>query len=106
MTTPVVPIKDPDARLDYYFDWKALTNGTGESDWLAGGETITAFTVTADAGITVDDDPAPALINGATAVKVWLSGGTAGRVYAVTNHIETSAGRTDDRTLMIRVQER
>lgn len=106
MSTPRVVFKDPDARLDFYFDWKALANGTGDTDWLTSGETIETFAVTADAGIVVDDTDPPALINGDTAVKVWLSGGTAGRVYAVTNRIETSAGRTDDRTLMIRVQER
>lgn len=98
--------KDPDARLDYYFDWQALSNGTGDSDWLAGGETITAFEVTADAGITVDDDPAPALVNGDTAVRVWLSGGTASSRYQVACKVTTSAGRVDERTLTVDVYER
>lgn len=98
--------KDPDATLDFYFDWKALANGTGTTDWLASGETITAFEVTADAGITVVDDPAPALVNGNTAVRVWLSGGTARTRYEVACKITTSAGRVDERTLMVDVYER
>ncbi len=93
------------AELDWYFDWRALTNGSGLSNWLADGETITAFTVTATAGITIDSKPA-ALVNGATAVSVWLAGGTAGRNYIVTCRITTSAGRTDERSLRVRVRPR
>ena len=98
--------KDPDARLDYYFDWAALANGTGDSNWLAGGETITAFEVTADAGLTSDVPAAPALVNGDTAVRVWLSGGTAGSRYQVACQVTTSAGRVDERTLVVDVYER
>ena len=99
--------KDPDALLDYYFDWAALTNGTGDSDWLAAGETITAFDLTADAGITIVDAPAPpALTNDNTAVAFWLSGGTGGRIYVVTCQVTTSAGRVDERSMSIRVIER
>ena len=98
--------QDPDARLDYYFDWKALTNGTDTSDWLAAGETITAFEVTADTGITIDQPVPAALVNGDTAVRVWVSGGVAGGRYAVACKITTSAGRMDERTLFIDVYER
>lgn len=106
MTTQRTFLHDPDARLDYYFDWKALVNGTGDSDWLAAGETITAFEVTADAGLTTDQPVAPALVNGDTAVRVWLSGGTTGSYYQVACKVTTSAGRIDERTLVVKVQER
>ena len=46
--------KDPDAVLDYKFDWAASTNGSGASDWLADGETISSHTITATTGLTVD----------------------------------------------------
>ena len=94
------PLKDPSAVLDYVFDW------TG---WLATGETIAVdsetgeklITITADTGITVDswteDDGK---------VTVWLSGGTAGINYKVACLITTSAGRTDERTIWIKVVER
>ena len=86
------PLKDPSAVLDYVFDW------TG---WLATGETITDYTITADTGITVDS---PTEDDGK--VTVWLSGGTAGINYKVACKITTSAGRTDERTIWIKVVER
>ena len=95
--------KDPDATLDYTFDWKASTNGTGDSDWLASGETISSHTIDEDTGITVDSS---ALTDTNTSVTVWLSGGTAGTTYAVRCEIVTSASRTDERTMKILVEER
>ena len=82
---------DPDAVLDYLFDW---------SDWL-GADTIASHTVTAAAGLTVDSTEATT-----TTVTAWLSGGTDGASYAVTCHIVTAAGREDDRTATITMQSR
>ena len=97
------PLKDPSAVLDYAFDWKPLTHGVSgaTSDWLATGETITDHTITADTGITVDSDSESDGV-----VTVWLSGGTAGINYKVACLITTSAGRTDERTIWIKVVER
>ena len=83
--------KDPDAVLDYEFDWSA---------WL-GTDTIATHTVTATAGLTVDSTEATT-----TTVTMWLSGGTDGASYAVTCHIVTAAGREDDRTATITMQSR
>lgn len=97
-------LKDPEAVLDYKFDWRALTNGSGKSDWLASGETITAgYTITAATGITIDSD---SRTDTNTSVTVWLSGGTAGETYTLECKIVTSASRTDERTMTIVVQER
>lgn len=85
-------LKDPDAVLDFGFDW---------SDWLETGETISDYTITAETGITVDSDSEADGI-----VTVWLSGGTAGGNYPVACKIVTSASRTDERTMVIRVQNR
>ena len=85
-------IKDPSAVLDWMFDW---------SDWLASGETITDHTITGETGITVDSST-----ENAGKVTVWLSGGTAGENYKVACLIETSAGRTDERTIWIKVTNR
>jgi len=60
--------------LDYKFDWKAKTNGSGATDWLAVGETISTYTVTADAGLTKASD---SKTDTNTSVTAWLSGGTA-----------------------------
>jgi hypothetical protein len=87
------PLKDPSAVLDYAFDWK--------EEWLATGETIADHTITADTGITVDSST-----ESDGKVTVWLSGGTAGINYKVACLITTSAGRTDERTIWIKVVER
>ena len=100
---PSIFLKDPDAVLDYKFDWAALTNGNGNSDWLASGETISTKTVTVDSGITRDSD---ALTDTNTSVTIWLSSGTDDVDYEVACKIVTSASRTDERTITIKVRER
>lgn len=86
-------IKDPDAVLDWNFDW---------SNWLDGDEEIDVSTFIVSSGITVASSS-----NTATSATVWLSGGTAG-VYRVTNRVTTTSipARTDDRSITIRVKER
>ena len=88
-------VKDPDAVLDYKFDY------AGSKPWLTGTDTIASHTVTASAGLTVDSTEATD-----TAVTVWLSGGTVGQTYSVTCHVVTAAGREDDRTVTVTVMER
>ena len=85
--------KDPQAVLDYMIDW---------SSWLtaAGDDTITASSWTATDGITIDSDT-----NTTTTATVWLSGGTVGTTYELTNHIVTLAGREDDRTIKIKCKQ-
>ena len=95
--------KDPSAVLEWVFDWKPLTNGVSgaSSDWLATGETISSYVITVDTGLTKNSDS-----QSSGAVTVWLSGGTAGTNYKVACLITTSAGRTDERTIWIKVVER
>jgi hypothetical protein len=59
------------------------------------------FTVTVEAGITLDSDSESSGI-----VTAWLSGGTANTVYDVACKIVTSASRTDERTIKIKVLQR
>lgn len=84
--------KDPHAKLDYGFDW---------SDWLVSGETIAASTWTVPDGIT---EGAKQLDDNST--KIWLSGGTAGETYTITNKVTTSGGRIDERSFEIQVENR
>ena len=81
-------LKDPDAVLDYAFDW---------SSWLDEDETIGDYTITVASGITVDSDSESSGI-----VTVWLSGGTAGDTYLIACAIETSDGRIDERSFIVR----
>lgn len=84
--------KDADAVLDYTFNW---------SDWLAEGETISTFVITEDTGITSATE---SQVDGV--VTYWLSGGTVGTTYRVACKIVTSAGRTDERSVYIKVVQR
>lgn len=86
--------KDPDAVLDYTFDW---------SGWLeaAGGDKIATSTWTLPAGIGTAGNT-----NSQTQTTIWLSGGTAGTSYAILNRITTVGGRTEDRTMQINALDR
>lgn len=84
--------KDPSAVLDWQFNW---------SNWLAASETISSATVTVDSGLTKDSQS-----NTTTSVTVWLSGGTLGTTYKVVCRITTNQGRTDERTIGIRLTDR
>ena len=87
-------IKDPDAVLDFVFDWRV-------KNWLESTETISSYTIDADTGITVDSDSETGGV-----VTAWLSGGTDGENYTVRCEIVTSEGRTDERSIDIKVMER
>lgn len=90
-------VKDPAARLDYAIDWSALAGPTGlaQSGW----------------SVEPQDAPGAALV---VAVAAWsgaraaatLEGGVAGRVYRVTNRVVLGDGRSDARTLAVRVDAR
>lgn len=95
--------KDPDAELDFLFDWAGLTNGNWFNDWLQVGEVINSYTLTVPAGINQVLDQLNAAQNG---VIVWLSGGTPCESYDVECEVVTNYGRTDERTMRIKVQNR
>jgi len=84
--------QDPDAVLDYDIDW-----GNNDDSWLAEGDALDEVTVTSD--LTVD-----ASVVAGRYVKLWISGGSEGEDYSVTVHVTTTAGREDDRTILIRVR--
>ena len=85
--------KDPQAVLDYTIDW---------TKWLDEvGDTIEASTWIVPTGLTKVTET-----NTNKLATVWLSGGTVGENYTVTNRITTAAGRADDRSITIRVRER
>lgn len=83
--------KDPNAILDYQIDWSA---------WL-GSDTIATSAWTVPAGITKVSDTRTT-----TTATVWLSGGTVGTSYVLQNRITTAAGRTEDRSITVAVEEK
>jgi hypothetical protein len=86
---PDVFLQDPDEALDYIRDWS--------TDLV--GDTIATSTWTAPVGITIDDDS-----NTTTTATVWISGGTLGNDYDVTNRIVTAGGRTLEHTIQFRIR--
>lgn len=88
--------KDPNAVLDYVFDWTA---------WLRSGESIAVSQITVSNtnvnGLTVNSTA-----NDASTATIWLAGGVAGRVYSVVNQITTDMGRTELKSINIRVADR
>jgi len=84
-------IHDPQAQLDYTINW---------ADWL-GSDTISTSTWTVESGLTEGTKTSTS-----TTATIWLSGGTAGQTYSVTNRIVTAGGRTDERTITLKVRNR
>lgn len=85
--------KDADATLDYQFDWSAYL--TDPADAIASGSFIV------EGGLTIHSQ-----VFGQSAAVVWLSGGSVGLTYRVTCRITTNGGRTDERSIFLKIVER
>jgi hypothetical protein len=92
MSFPVFD-KDPNAVLDYIWDWEA---------WLDtdNSEVINSHTIVETGDLVVDSST-----DTDTTVTAWVSAGSAGTAQRVTCRIVTNQGRTDDRSIIIRVKE-
>jgi len=92
----VPELKDPNARLPYTIDW---------SDWLGDEETIAgaewSISPTTESPLTIFSQTFDT-----TTSTVWLTGGKVGQQYRVSNHVTSSLGKIDDRSILIRVWER
>jgi hypothetical protein len=89
-------LKDPDAVLDYSVDWGA--------EYLAGD-------LLAESSWSVEpDEPGGVTIAAsnfdATTSVVKAGGGTPGNVYRLVNEVVTASGRTDSRSIVLRVEKR
>lgn len=83
--------KDPQSVLDYSIDW---------SRWLAGDEIATSdWTVPPPLAKVTDTKTT-------SRTTVWLSGGAVGQTHTVTNRITTAGGRTEDRSFLVKAEER
>lgn len=89
-------LKDAGATVDYAVDWASLYLGTGSiaaSSWQA--------SPVEDGGLAVLADAVEAGV-----ALVTVTGGIAGHVYRLTNRVTLVGGRSDERTLTIRVEAR
>lgn len=85
-------IKDPDATIPYTIDWGTSYLGTatiGTAAWV-----VPSGLVLGSASYTTD------------VATAWISGGTVGHTYVVTNRITASNGLIDDRSISIVVEDR
>lgn len=101
--------KDPDSELFYLFDFAALENGNGDSNWLDRNsspvETINTATVfnVDSPGLTIS---ATNIVNSNTSVQVKINGGTVGQTYRLTCRINTSTGQQEDRTATFKIKNK
>jgi hypothetical protein len=82
--------KDPNEVKDYEIDWSDLLDT----------DTISTTTWLMPTGVTKNSDT-----NTTTTTTIWLSSGTAGTTYSLTNRITTAGGRTYDRTVKLKVKD-
>lgn len=85
-------VKDPDATLDYTFDW---------TEKLAEDEEIAEPQIIVPDGMTL-----LYMEHTAKTVTAWLSGGVATSKPRVTCRITTNQGRVDDRSIWVKIAER
>lgn len=88
-------VKDPNALLDYTFDW---------TEWLEAhtpADTIASATVEVTGCTLVTSS-----VIDAHKVSAWISGGTVDVPASATCRITTAGGRIDDRTLTLKIKER
>ena len=86
-------LKDPGGVIEHAVDWDA--------GYLAGRAISQSIWQVEPVGLTLTG---ARLADGRAAVT--LSGGAAGSVYRVSNRVTLSDGSSDERTLVVRVEER
>ena len=89
-------LKDPGAVLDYAVDWGA--------EYL-GGDAIASSSFAIDP-IEAGGGVITGMANDFTVATVTVAGGIAGRQYKVINHVVMASGREDERTIVLRVEQR
>jgi hypothetical protein len=85
--------KDPNDEVDYHVNWSRYLTRIGDVIQSSSWPVIPA-------GITRMSDT-----HDDTRTTIWLSGGTAGTDYLLTNRIVTAGGRTLDKSITIRVRD-
>ncbi len=88
-------LKDPQSRVDYAIDWSGYLDGkaVAASSW--------AVAPAEAGGLTVE-----AASFDLTRTAATLAGGQPGHVYSATNRVTLSDGRTDQRSITLRVEQR
>jgi hypothetical protein len=91
-------------RLDYGFDWRGDVGEGGP--YLDSGEDVTASAWTITPDDDHEDDVALTIYkeeDDGEKTKVWVTGGTVGVCYTLTNAVETDYSRKIRRSIAIHV---
>jgi len=88
-------LKDPQSRVDYAIDWAPYLEGRT----IAGS--VWSVDPNEAGGIAIDGASFTATRTAAT-----LTGGRVGHVYGIANHVTLSDGRREDRSIVLRVEQR
>ena len=88
-------LKDPMAVIDFAIDWSA--NGPADRTIT---ESVWAVAPGGNGAVVVE-----AAVRDPQRSVATLSGGAPGQLYHVTNHVTFSDGRSDERTLVVRVED-
>lgn len=94
------PPKDPDEVLDYSINW-GLDDEGNPGRLPVADDQIATSTWDVPIGITKDSATFSSITNVAT---IWLSGGTLGETYVLTNHIVSTDGRSMDQSVRIKIK--
>jgi hypothetical protein len=89
--------KDPNAVLDYSWDWNAWLASSTPADVIQSFQILLSGSPTASTGST-------AMVSGV--VTAMISGGVVGETIAATCRITTVSGKIDDRTVYLKVKEK
>lgn len=84
-------VKDPNSVEDFEFNWVAELNGD---------------TISTSSFILPDGMTQVSASNTTTTATVFVSGGTNGQLYRITNRVVTAGGRTYDRTYRVLIMDR
>lgn len=95
-------LKDPDAVLDYTFDWTLWLDDIVDTIASASVPVLTPTGIALD---TTAPHGAGFLVVGKTVV-VWLKQGVVKTTHQVTCRIVTVGGRTDDRSIYVKIKDR
>jgi hypothetical protein len=90
-------LKDPDAVLDYAIDWGA--------EYLGADDVLTSSSWS----VSPDEIGGVEVVGSSFADRlstVQAGGGIAGRLYRLANRVVTQSGRTDERSITLRVEQR
>ena len=89
---------DPSSKLNFENDWDEEGNS-----WLAEGDTIASrqWSISPLNGTS----PETPTLTGDTTDIVFVEGMQAGKVYHLTEHVVTTAGVDDERTIVLRCDD-